>query len=186
MIYLVTGYMRSGTSLMMQALEAGGLPVIKHPSRRALNERCADARYRPNPLDLYEPAWADMRQVDFPRFHDGHALKIVVPWLGRLAVHVYRVVFMRRDPEEIRQSYEAAFNGHVSVAQIERAVHEALRTLANRRDVLEVHELGYADLVQRPSESLASLHWPIDIPVAAAVVDPSQYRFQRSRLTVGL
>jgi hypothetical protein len=105
--------------------------------------------------------------------------------LGRLAAHEYRVVFMRRDSEEIRQSYEGAFGGRVTAQQIETVIYEALRTLRNRRDVHEIVELQYADVIDDPVLAIASLGWTIDAQAAASVVDPSLYRFRLNRLTVG-
>jgi hypothetical protein len=185
LIYLVVGHMRSGTSMMMSCLEAGGLPVVRSESRDRLNAAHSDQHYRPNPTSLYEPDERAMRVPGWPRQHDGHALKVVAPLLGRLAAHEYRVVFMRRDSEEIRQSYEGAFGGRVTAQQIETVIAEALRTLNNRRDVHEIIELQYGDVIDDPVLSLASLGWPIDVQAAAAVVDPSLYRFRLNRLTVG-
>lgn len=170
----------------MSCLESGGLPVVRSESRDRLNAAHSDQHYRPNPVSLYEPDERAMRVPGWPRQHDGHAVKVVVPFLGRLAAHEYRVVFMRRDSEEIRQSYEGAFGARLASQQIETVIAEALRTLRNRRDVHELIELHYADVIDDPVLSLASLNWPIDVQVAAAVVDPALYRFRRETLVEGL
>jgi hypothetical protein len=189
MIYLVSGFMRSGTSMLMQALEAGGMAVVKDAQRDQLNAAHSDVQYQPNPVSLYEPTVAHMRHPGFPRMYDGQVVKIVVPFLPMLAVHDYRVVFLRRDAEEIRQSYEGAFGAKLTTAQIDRAVEEGLKTLRNRKDVRDVFELDYAETVAHPGETcyaLTQIGWPIDVLAAMAVVDPARYRFRREALTVGL
>lgn len=180
MIYVVSGYMRSGTSMMMQALEAGGMPVLRSERRDRLNESHADEQYRPNPISLYEPDPREMT-LGWPRQHDGLAIKVVVPFLPRLSVHEYKVCFMRRDPEEIRQSYEGAFGQRLDLERIERATSEALLTLRNRRDV-ELTELWYPDVIEHGLD----LDWPCDMEKANAVINPDLYRFRRERLTVGI
>ena len=172
MIYLVTGMMRSGTSAMMQALEAGGLPVVKSDERRRLNERSGTPGHLANPVDLYEPAESETQQLGWPRQHDGYALKVVAPLVPRLAVHLYRAVFMFRSPREIQASYVRAFRRSLSLEWIEESLEELQLTLANRRDIITIVDHSYANLRNDPLKVFRGLHeygWPID-PVAAAAV----------------
>jgi len=178
--------MRSGTSMMMQALEAGGMAVVKSPERQRVNERVSDAQYRANPIDLYEPAVAETRRPGFPRWHDGKTIKLVLPWLAMMSVHAYRVVFMRRDPEEIRQSYEAAFGERVTSALISQRVEEALHTLRNRRDVETLTEAWYPCVVREPRAFFESLDWPVAVADAARVIRADARRFQREQLVIGI
>lgn len=184
MIYVIAGYPRSGTSMMMAALEAGGLPVAKSAARERHNR--PDGTYRPNRDGLYELPTVEQWEPGWPRQHDGKAVKCLVRWLRHLCVHDYRVVFMRRDPEEIRQSYRAAFGEETTVERIEAEITEARAALANRRDVRDVQELWYGDVLERPEAALLSLDWPIDVQDAASVVEPRLYRFRREKLIVGL
>jgi hypothetical protein len=97
-ITIVSGLPRSGTSLMMQVLEAGGLPLLKDDIREA------DAD---NPKGYYEfervkqvaqdPAWLkDAR---------GKGVKMVSALLLDLPnTFTYRVVFMRRKMDEVLAS----------------------------------------------------------------------------------
>ena len=172
MIYLVTGMMRSGTSAMMQALEAGGLPVVKSDERRRLNERSGQPGRLANPVDLYEPAEGETQQVGWPRQYDGHALKIVAPLMPRIAVHEYRAVLLTRAAHEIQASYLRAFGRHLAVDWIDSLVNELRRTLANRRDIVWV-EHAYTQLREDPLKVFRGLEeqgWPIDPCAAAAVI----------------
>lgn len=186
MIYVVSGYMRSGTSMLMQCLEAGGMSVVASPQRDIVNRRHSDQHYRPNPRSLYEPTDSEIGKPGWPREHDGMAIKVLAPFVRHLAVHEYRAVFMLRDPEEIRQSYEAAFKGRVTCDQIAQCQQEAFGMLHNRRDVLSVSTMQYADVVADPLAALQELNWPVDAKKAASVVQPELYRFRRERLVEGL
>ena len=185
MIYLVTGFMRSGTSMMMQALEAGGLEVAKSEERDMFNELHSGGRYKPNPVGLYELSTREKNNADFPRMYDGKALKCIALFLSKLAVHEYKVIFMRRDAEEIRQSYEAAFGQKIDNKTIEKRVEESLKTLHNRKDVLEIHEIWYDDILENPKKFLTSLNWPIDVERASKVIDKGLKRFKKEILTQG-
>lgn len=189
MLSLVSGFMRSGTSMIMSCLEAGGMDVVKSEQRDKFGAAHSDQHYRVNPYGLYEPDIREMNEPGWPKQHDGKVLKVVVPWLRALSVHDYRVVFMLRDPEEIRQSYEAAFGGKMKREAIERQTVEALDQLRNRRDVRTITTLNYRDVVDDPILAFAKLRsdgWPIDGEAAASVVQPELCRFRREKLTVGI
>ena len=110
MIYLVTGFMRSGTSAFMQSIEKGGLPIIASKERDDFNILFSDGEYIPNPVGLYEPNISDIQNKQFLLDNDGMALKVVAPLVHCLPVHEYNIVFIHRDEEEIRQSLSAAFH----------------------------------------------------------------------------
>lgn len=186
MIYIVSGHPRSGTSMLMAALKAGGLRVHSSAQREMGNVVPGERSYVPNRGGLMEPSKAEMQIPGWPRMHDGCALKVVTPFLNRLAVHDYRVVFMRRDPEEIRQSCRAAFGVSLTCERIEQECEESLLSLRNRRDVRDMQLLSYADVLASPEEAIGSLGWPVDAAYAAQIVDVEQYRFRRPRLVAGL
>lgn len=183
MIYLVTGTFRSGTSLMMQGLEAGGLPVYRSAARDQVNDVRTRPASRPNPVSLYEPSTRDLDRVGFPRMYDEHAVKLVLGWLGSLAVHAYRVVLLTRDPHEIVDSYENAFQEYWDAPLRARwistywpRIDEAQRWFDNRRDVHSLTTVGYDDLRAKPEEVfglLARVGFPILVEGAAAVVHPA-------------
>lgn len=189
MIYGVSGFMRSGTSMLCRALEAGGMTVVRSEARDEFGKIHSDAYYSPNAGGLYEASLQEMREIGWPRQYDGMVVKAVAPFIKFLAPHAYRVVFMRRDAEEIRQSYAAAFGKHFTTAQIEATVSESLSQLRNRRDVADIIEVEYASMVKNPLAEftrLADNAWPFDPIAAAKIVDPAQYRFRLERLTAGL
>lgn len=185
MIYIVSGFPRSGTTAMMQALEAGGMIVHKNPRRTEALHRVDSDGYRVQPGDVFESTAKERSLIDWPRQYDGCAIKVVTPWLGLLAVASYRVVFMRRDVEEIRQSYEAAFGESITSAMISASIAEGLAGLANRLDVLSVCQVNYDDLLHDPVSAVGSLQWPVAARDAALVIDPTLKRFHNDSLVVG-
>ena len=186
MIYVVAGFMRSGTSMMMQACEAGGMDVLKSQRRDSKTNRKGEDNFRPNPVSLYEVPMKEMQLVEWPRSHDGKAIKTIGGVASLMCVHEYQAVFMRRDSEEIRQSYHGAFGHNIPIEAIDENVKEALAVLRNRRDVLETIELNYVDVLSDPEGELSKLGWPMDVEAAAQIIDPEQYRFRKERLVVGL
>jgi len=95
---LVSGLPRSGTSLMMQMLGAGGWP-LKHDSDRA-----ADAD---NPEGYFE--WEHLKQLrtrpDIIRDAEGRVVKVISMLLTLLpSKHRYRVIFMQRPIEQVADS----------------------------------------------------------------------------------
>lgn len=186
MIYVVSGYMRSGTSMMMQCLEAGGMSVVRSDERDQLNNVHSDDNYKPNPNGLYEPSIYEMHQPNWPKQHDGKAVKVVAPFVNNLAIHHYHVVFMRRDSEEIRQSYEAAFGGKLLCKDIDKTIETALSTLRNRRGVECVTEISYYDMLDAPEKKLSDLSWPINVKDAVKAVDINLHRFRLASLVKGL
>ena len=195
MLYLVSGYMRTGTSMMMGALIAGGLEAVYSDERQRLNDDWGGDGYTPNER-YWEPTATMMREEGFPRMHDGKLLKVLYGGIPNLAPcpHGIRIVFMRRHPEEIRQSEEAFFKRRKAPPWLEDSGYEERMSLAvehahNRRDVRSVTEFQYRDVVADPAEAfryLRDIGWPIDAVRAAATVDPALCRFRLEELEVGI
>ena len=100
MIAIVSGLPRSGTSLMMQMLAAGGLPVLSD------GERKADAD---NPKGYLE--WERIKQLpkdpSIIAEAEGKVVKVISQLLLSLPEgHEYRVIFMQRPLPEVMKSQE--------------------------------------------------------------------------------
>ncbi len=100
MIAIVSGLPRSGTSLMMQMLAAGGMPVLSD------GERQADVD---NPKGYLE--WERIKQL--PKDPaciaeaEGKVVKVISQLLFSLpAAHEYRIVFMQRPLTEVLASQD--------------------------------------------------------------------------------
>lgn len=191
-LYVVSGFMRTGTSMMMRALEAGGLEACYRQSRDVMKDRFADEFYDPNIGGLYELERGDYQEFGFPRKYAGKLIKALNVGVPRMAVMPggIRVVFMRRDTEEIRQSYDAFFDKQLrNVEHLERNMADIIERIQNRKDVLFLDVFWYREVVEKPLEHFKKLvehGWPIDPSVAAATVDPALCRYKLENLTVGI
>lgn len=193
MIHIVSGMFRSGTSAMMSALIAGGMSAAWSENRNKVAESHADEQYKPNPDNqLYEVPLKEYGGLNFPLQYQGQLVKVMLWGLDHLAVNPegYRVVIMRRDPEEIRQSYKGFFGTNCPpLVEYAERIERAKAMLLNRQDVESVAVMEYRGLVNGPIAHLSHLRkagWPIDPLEAAAVIDPALYRFRKEILTVGI
>lgn len=190
-VFMVSGYMRTGTSMMMRALEAGGLTAAYRESRDLFRKSYADDLYDPNAGGLYELEVADYRALDFPVKYRGQLVKCLLAGKVHLAVVPrLKVVFMRRDFEEIRQSYQAFFDRDLPAKAelVLQTIEDAVAQLHNRRDC-DVNVFWYRDVLRQPAAHFTLLHesgWPIDVAKAAAIVDEKQCRFRRESLIEGI
>lgn len=180
MIYIVSGFMRSGTSMMMKALEAGGMDAAYDPVRNDMNARFGDEYYTPNAGGFYELNAREYKKIDFPEPYEGRLIKCLMGGMIRLPAGDYKVVFMHRPKEEITDSYHAFFNRRRRFDFLDEQ-RERIRGILDVRSDMDVVDLNYSTVVQHPRKSfkhLADRGWDIDVDAAAAVVDPDQYRFK--------
>ncbi|MEO6847196.1 MAG: alkaline phosphatase family protein [Chthoniobacterales bacterium] len=185
---LVTGLPRSGTSLMMQMLVAGGIPALQD------NHRPAD---EDNPLGYFEFAPAKNLRMDgsWMSHAQGRVLKLVPQLLPYLPPqHPYRVVFMERSIDEVLRSQRVMLDRHgkqgASIDAEKLSVvygHqlEAVNTAIQRLE-LPVLRITHADAIKHPAETAARvaefLKLPLDTAAMAAVIDPTLHR-QRKKVT---
>jgi predicted AlkP superfamily phosphohydrolase/phosphomutase/tetratricopeptide (TPR) repeat protein len=159
---LVSGLPRSGTSLMMQMLEAGGLPAMTDP------ERAADVD---NPRGYYE--WEAIKQIakkpellDAP-LAEGRAIKCISMLLPALpAKHQYKVIFMLRPIAEVVASQGAMTSrlgttgANLEPEQLERGLRahrEEMRRWAQTAPHIEWLEIEYPALVADPAPEIAKV-----------------------------
>ncbi len=185
MIYIVSGYPRTGTSMMMFGLQTGGLEVAYSKNRESLSS-FGDNHYHPNYNGFYEVSMKEYKLSNFPLQYQGKLIKVMLWGLDSLAVNLegYRIIIMSRNPEEIRQSFEAAFNEVIS-PDPDKILLEYGKMM-NRKDVQSVNILEYRKVIENPEREIGNLDWPIDVIKAASIVDPQQYRFRIENLIEGI
>ncbi|OFZ66284.1 MAG: hypothetical protein A3D92_18480 [Bacteroidetes bacterium RIFCSPHIGHO2_02_FULL_44_7] len=139
-ITVVTGLPRSGTSLMMQILDASSLEVYTDGKRE---------RDESNPAGYYEleavkGIASDNRFLDDAQ---GKVVKIVAPIITYCKPDLnYRVVFMRREIEEILMSQEKMLNKDQSPEREKfRTIYEF--HLKKTYAYLESNKIPYIDVV---------------------------------------
>lgn len=190
MIYIVSGWIRHGTSMMMACLEAGGMEIVWSEEReREAQRRFGDDLYRGNDRYL-ELTVQDFLAPGFPLSYEGRVVKCLRQALLQIPAGGYRIVYMRRDGEETRQSAQALFNKALPAewAQtVERETARVVGIMGQRRDVSLI-EIPYRAVLADPLpwfERLREAGWPIDAEKSAAIVDPSKCRYRTESLQRG-
>lgn len=183
-IYIVCGILRSGTSMMMAALEAGGLEAVAKPEQAS--RAMVDGR-DPHPSGVYQLKAADLKALqtaDGAAHLDGKLVKVLHRQLATVAhqKHGIRVVFVRRDAEESAQSAMAMFGpAPGSFVAENKRLDEIIADFAARPDVLSVDTVAFREVVADPKACFAALAehgWPIDVKRAAMVPNDDHVHFK--------
>lgn len=155
-VTIVSGLPRSGTSLMMQMLEKGGLESFTD------NERTADEN---NPKGYYEHEAVKnlARKKEFVKQAIDKSLKVIANLLVHLPLRIrYKVIFMERDFYEIWSSQQKML-GRMDKKTRENIyptlfIEEYKRTLqkvkqwASRHPNVEVIYIQHRDVIENPFE----------------------------------
>ncbi len=187
MITIVSGLPRSGTSLMMQMLAAGGMPILSD------GERQADAD---NPRGYLE--WERIKRL--PKDPaciaeaEGKAVKVISLLLLSLPDgHEYRVIFMQRPLAEVLASQEVMLH-HRGTAKsgtdasvVATAFEKNLRAVnawLDSKPYVKTQRVSYHDVL-RDAEDVAQklvqfLGILLNVEAMTRQVDASLYR-NRSR-----
>jgi hypothetical protein len=191
-LYVVSGFMRTGTSMMMKALEAGGLKAEYKQSRDEMKSRFADEKYDPNIGGLYELERKDYLEFGFPKKYKGKLIKALNLGVPRMSVMEkgIRVVFMMRDEEEIRQSYEVLFGKSLqNINHYKRNMENYIELIKNRKDVISIHIFNYREVIENPLKHFQILKdsgWNINPEECVKIINPKYYRFKKEILTPGI
>jgi hypothetical protein len=183
MITVVSGLPRSGTSLMMQMLEVGGLPVLSDGERQADTD---------NPKGYFE--WERIKQLpkdpSLIAAAEGKVVKVISQLILSLPQgHDYRVVFMQRPLPEVLKSQDKMLlrRGNTDSATDTSAIEEAFQRhlievnkwLAGKPNI-QVTRVHYHRVLREPktvAEEIATfLQLPLDIEAMVRQVDKSLYR----------
>jgi hypothetical protein len=176
MIYIVSGLFRSGTAMMVKAIDEGGIPAAYDEERNRDIIEYVRPDYHPNIHGWMELNRDRYKEDGFPSVYDGKVVKIPFHSLHKVAYcpNGMRVVFMRRDIEEIILSMANLGKTSINLDIGERFVG-LIDDFSKRKDVVSVHEFWYSDVLADPLKHfkiLAADGWPIDPEKAAQVPDP--------------
>jgi hypothetical protein len=189
-ITIVSGLPRSGTSMMMKMLEAGGMKVLTDDVRSA-DENNPKGYYefeRVKKLKDGDIAWVETA--------DGKVVKVISALLEHLPKdYHYKIIFMRRDMNEILASQKQMLailgqsNGNLTDTQLTAIYHKHLTNVEAwlaRQTNLDVIYVNYNSLLRNPAEYLtqvqAFLKGDLDIEKMQNVIDRNLYR-QRNHET---
>ncbi|MCB9841470.1 MAG: sulfotransferase family protein [Phycisphaeraceae bacterium] len=183
-IMVVSGVPRSGTSMLMRMLDAGGIPLLTDGQRTADED---------NPRGYYEleAVKATARDAAWVAAAPGKGVKVIHALLPALPPgHRYRVIFMHRDLDEVLASQRAMLErsgrgGGGGVAALKRVyaaqIEAALRWGRAQDGLLEVE---YRHVIESPKEESARVAAFVGTPdradAMAAVVEAGLYRNRSS------
>jgi len=184
-ITIVSGLPRSGTSLMMQMLDNGGLPVVTDQIRTADTDN-------PKGYYEYEQVKAIKRDTSWLPATRGKAFKMVSQLLYDLpASEAYRIIFMERDLDETLLSQEKMLTrlGRTPAPRdaMKRAYEQHLERLHEwlpQQRHLKVLRVSYNGLIEQPREHAERvrlfLGGLVDVEAMVQTVDPSLYRNRKA------
>jgi hypothetical protein len=180
---IVSGLPRSGTSLLMQMLEAGGIRALTDGIRAAdVDNPKGYYEFEPVKKTKEDPSWVSQGV--------GKVVKMVHLLLLDLPAELeYRVVFLRRDLDEVVTSQDIMLqrrdesSGNISKERLRKvytgqisAVKEHMHLRADRFKLLEV---DYNEIVIEPRpwvQKLSEFLDGLDTARMLDTVDPSLYR----------
>jgi len=182
-VTVVSGLPRSGTSMMMRMLAAGGIePLVDH-------ERAPDTD---NPLGYYEFQRVKTLRQDSSWVAQarGKALKVIYKLVYDLPADIsYRIVFLERDLDEVLASQEAMMRrsgldpdqiGHEVLIKLFQAEIFAFRRWAEAQANVRIFYANHARVIADPKKAAQEiaqfLGLPMDTAAMAEVVTPELHR----------
>ena len=185
-VYIVSGLPRSGTSMMMQMLHRGGLPVLTDAVRSADED---------NPRGYFElervkqtkgdPSWLDDARGKVVKLISRLLLDLPDPDPERVR---YKVIFMRRDLDEVLRSQKKMLerrgeDDEQSDEQIKElfvAHLEEVESWLRKRSDIDVIFQSYSRMVSDPRQGAEKINQflggILDVEAMLSEVDPELYR----------
>jgi tetratricopeptide (TPR) repeat protein len=181
---LVSGLPRSGTSLMMQLLQAGGMELMHDGKREADDDN----------LEGYWE-WEEIKSLKKnPRLieqAEGKVIKIISALLPSLPPkHRYKVIFMKRPVEQVvesqwkmlERSNQQPKSEKAHLIETQRNHAESVLETLRRSERVELLEVDFPSLVADPAGQISRIQVFLgealggDLEVLAATVKPKLYR----------
>lgn len=206
----MSGYRRSGTSMMMRAIQNGlqSGAVLYQPGQEKIGEQEEDG-YFPNPSGLLEVGqWYYMSAQFLRMIPDESVLKILYDGLPNLPQGDYTIIFMERDQAEIEESCGRVDKHLRQVGVVENPARDyvfdtfrpyrqddidhVLGIMEARSDV-RLLRVRYRDVIDDPLGTFIKLSktplgrplLPIDPEKAAEIVNPEHYRCRQKTQACG-
>lgn len=184
-VFIVSGLPRSGTSMMMSMLKAGGLELVVD------GERVAD---EDNPKGYFELERIKKLKSDsaWLREADGKVVKAISQLLLDLPLDgsfAYKIIFMRRNLDEVLASQKkmlirrGTYKPEISDDEMRRMflLHlEQVTDFLQKHAVLETLFVNYNRLLEDPTDRIDSINQflggSLDTGAMTGVIDKQLYR----------
>ena len=183
--YIASGIERSGTSLLMQILEAGGVPMAYDTASRPPDDN--------NPRGYFEleggKIISRLMNGAFPLAeHRGRFIKITAFGLKFLPPGKYRIIYTERNIEEVLDSMEKMAKLQDQNREETKAsfikLNDMIKGLITKRGDIEVLFVNYNKIVADPKAEIREIagflgQKDIDQAAMVAAVDAKLYRKRR-------
>jgi hypothetical protein len=183
-VVVVSGLPRSGTSMIMKMLDAGGLPLVTDSLRVADED---------NPKGYYEfervKDLAAEKDKSYLQQARGKGIKVISFLLKSLPDDLnYKVLFIRRNIQEVLASQKKMLArrnepDETPADRMQSLFEDDLwraTYILKRKPQFEVLELDYTAMVARPLEEVRRINeflgGRLNVEAMAAVADPQLYR----------
>lgn len=182
-ITVVSGLPRSGTSLMMQMVHAGGVPALTDQLRTADSD---------NPRGYFELERVKLLKSDSTWLHEavGKSIKVIHMLVMDLPESFdYRVIFMNRAVDEVLRSQATMLQrsgrsgGNLPPDRMKHLFENQLTTVKKwlaERSRFATLDVEYAELIRDPAAYVKSVNdflgGGLDTASMIAAVDPNLYR----------
>lgn len=178
-VTIVSGLPRSGTSMMMQMLEAGGMPLLADGLRQ-------EDENNPKGYLEFEPVKKMAQDQSWLPEANGKAVKIISHFLQHLPnTYNYKIIFMQRELSEVLQSQQKMLgknpnNYPASLADTFQKQLAKTESWLNGQPNIDVMYINYRDIIEQSEEQaenlLAFLGTELDLEKMKSVIDKNLYR----------
>ncbi len=182
--YIVSGLERSGTSMLMQILKAGDLPVAFDDDRKADKN---------NPKGYYELEGGkiinSLMENKFPfEKYKGEFIKITAYGIKFLPPGKYKIIYSERNLEEILDSMERMAEIKDMNREETKDVFQKLNNMIKKRIInsegMNCLFVNYNEILSDPEENIEKIHRYLGLPNEKLekminVVDKRLYRQRR-------
>ncbi len=181
MIYVVSGWVMTGTSMMMESLIAGGMDAAWSKDKDDLVNAQLETRtgltYDEHYYELDRPEY---RKEGFPADYEGKLIKVLYGGIPKLKASLqYRVIYMRRPQPQVVSNIAKIYGmkgvGNANRPNFNLKQEKAIAWMRDRpSQFLTVDEVWHGDLMKDPLyvfKRLALDRWPINPEKAAAIAN---------------
>ena len=182
-VTIVSGLPRSGTSMMLRMLTAGGLPILTDGVRAADDNN-------PHGYLEWEKVKSLKRDPSWVAAARGKGVKVIYYWLRDLPLDChYRVIFMRRELDEVLASQSAMLKRRgvreqtPDDARMKRLFESELQEIDEwlaGQSMFAVLDVDYRAVVNVPTVQAERVNsfvgGGLDCQAMATKVDPALYR----------
>jgi hypothetical protein len=182
--YIVSGLERSGTSMMMQILAAGGIPIAYTEARKPDEH---------NPKGYYELEGGKiinkLIQGTFPfETYKGSFIKITAYGLSYLPQGIYKIIYMERNLDEVLDSMEkmsqVTDEDQEVTKQSFKKLNDKVKKDLQTKDNINLLFINYNDVLEDPRTNVHKIckfigPYNFDTTKMIKVVDNQLYRQRR-------